>query len=165
MPSNFLYPVYAVPTVNFLEALAAASSTFTPPFVGTAMNNLAGVPPIGSRRFLIRAIAYVCAQQVGLEFDFFGSAAGLTNLIGADTFIARYQFASVNGQQFNGAGVYRFYVDGLSIPYYDIDVANSVTPPTLHTAVQNVDTVAKSGGAPGAVNATFWIEPMLGTQG
>ena len=160
MPSNFLFPVVSSPTVNFLEALGAASASFTPPFVGTAMNNLAGVPPIGSRRFFIRVIEYLCVQQVGLEFDFWGSAAGLTNAIATDTFISRYQFASVNGQQFNNTGLFRYYIDGLAIPYYDLDTANSTTPPTLHVAAQNVDTVAKSAGAPGAVNATFWLEPM-----
>ena len=165
MSSNFLFPVVSLPTVNFTEALLAAATTFTPPFVGTALNNIPGVPPIGSRRFLIRAIEYLCVQQVGLEFDFWGSATGLTNAIATDTFISRYQFASVNGVQFNGTGLYRFYVDGLSIPYLDLDTINSVTPPSLHVAVQNVDTIAKSANAAGAIAVTFWLEPQFGSQG
>jgi hypothetical protein len=165
MPSNFLYPVYSKGTVNFLEALAAAASSFTPPFVGSAMNNLAGVPPIGSRRFLIRSIMYLAMQNVGLEFDFWGSAAGLTANVDTDTFIARYQFASANGAQFNGAGLYRYYVDGLAIPYFDIDSANSLSSPTLHVSVQNTDTVAKSANAAGAIACTFMLEPNLGMQG
>lgn len=165
MASNFLFPVASKGTVNFLEALAATGSTFTPPFVGTAINNLAGVPPSGSRRFLIRAIEYLAMEAVGLEFDFFGSSVGPTANVDTDNFIARYQFASANGVQYAGAGLYRFYVDGLAIPYYDLDTANSVTPPTLHVGVQNVDTVAKSAGAPGAIACTFWLEPNLGVQG
>jgi hypothetical protein len=164
MPQSFLYPVNALPTVNFLEALGAAAGFNTPPFVGTAMNNIPGVPAIASRRFLIRAIEYLCVQQVGLEFDFFNSATGLTNVIGTDGFISRFQFATVQGQQFNsvalGGGLFRFYIDGLAIPYVDLDTINTVNPPTLHVAAQNVDTVAKSAGAGGAVNATFWLEPM-----
>lgn len=165
MPSNFLFPVYSVATVNFLEALAAAAMSFTPPFVGSAINNLPGVPPSGSRRFLIRAIEYLAVQNVGLEFDFFGSSVGPTLDPATDTFIARYQFASANGVQYNGAGLYRYYVDGLAIPYFDLDTANSVTPPTLHVGVQNIDTVAKSADVPGAIACTFWLEPNLGVQG
>lgn len=162
---NFRFPVYAVPTVNFLEALAAASGSLTPPFTGSAINNLAGVPPIGSRRFLIRAIEYLAKENVGLEFDFFGSAAGPTTDPATDTFIGRYQFASANGVQYNSAGLYRYYVDGLAIPYLDLDTANSTTPPTLHVGVQNADTVAKSADVAGAISVTFWLEPMLGSQG
>lgn len=164
MPTNFLFPVYSKPTVNFLEALAAASAAFTPPFIGTAINNLAGVPPIGSRRFLIRAIELLATENVGLEFDFFGSAVGPTT-IDADTFIGKYQFAVANGAQYNSAGLYRYYADGLAIPYFDVDTANSTTPPTLHVGVQNCDLVAKTGDAAGAIAVTIWLEPHLGVQG
>lgn len=165
MPSNFLFPVYSKGTVNFLEALIAASASFTPPFVASAINNLAGVPPVGSRRFLIRAIEYLAKENVGLEFDFFGSSTGPTTDVDTDTFIARYQFASSNGVQYNGAGLYRYYVDGLAIPYFDLDTANSVTPPTLHLGIQNIDTTAKSADAAGAIAVTLWLEPNLGMQG
>jgi hypothetical protein len=161
MSNTFLHPVQSNPTTQFIEALAAAGSTFTPPFVGSALYNLPGLPPVNSRRYLIRAIEYLCVQDVGLEFDFWNSASGLTNAIATDAFISRFQFGAVNGAQFNGAGLFRFYVDGLAIPYFDADsVLSTTVVPTLHVAVQNVDTVAKSAGAPGAVNATFWLEPM-----
>lgn len=159
MENTLLYPVTSRPTVNFLEALAAAAGgTFTPPFVGSAINNLYGVPPIGSRRFLIRAIEYEALQSIGLEFDFFYSSTG--------GFIARYQFASVNGAQYNGAGNYLYYVDGLAIPYCDRDSINSATvAPTLHVGVQNIDTVAKSAAELGPFTVTFWLEPMAAVQG
>lgn len=155
--TSFLFPVPSIPTVNFLEALAAASATLTPPFAGTTIDNINGVPPIGSRRFLIRAIGYTAVQQVGLEFDFFSSSGG--------GFLGRYQFTSVNGVQYNGAGLFNYYVDGLALPYFDLDTINTVNSPTLHVGAQNVDTVAKSAGAPGAITATFWLEPQAGVQG
>lgn len=158
MSNDFLYAVSSKPTVHFLDALAAAGTSFTPPFVATAINNIPGVPPIGSRRFLIRAIEYLSVQNVGLEFDFFGSAAGLTNVIATDTFISRYQFASANGVQVGGAGLYRSYVDGLAIPWFDADTINTPTPPSLHVLAQNCDTVAKLGDAAGAIAVTFWLQ-------
>lgn len=162
MSNTFLFPVTSRPTVDFLDALAAAGSSLTPPFAGGPINTLKGLPPINARRFLVRAIEYLAVENVGLEFDFFGSAAGLTDVIGTDTFISRFQFASVNGAQFNATGLYRYYVDGLAIPVLDLDSINTTTPPALHVAVQNVDTVAKTVDAAGAVKVTIWVEPMQG---
>lgn len=153
-----LYPVKSVGTINFLEVLAAAAGFSTPPFAGTAINNLNGLPPIYSRRFLIRAIAYTCVQQVGLEFDFYGDAL-------ATAFLSRVQFAAVNGQKFNNAGLFNFYMDGLAIPYFDLDTANSQNPPQIHVGVQNIDTVAKGAGVAGAIVATIYAEPMQMIQG
>lgn len=156
--TSFLFPVQSVGTVNFLPALAAAAGTFTPPFAGTAINTINGVPPIGSRRFLIRAISWTAVENIGLEFDFYSRAAG-------GVFLGRYQFASVNGVQLNGAGLFNYYVDGLALPYFDDDTINTINPPTLHVAAQNIDTVAKSANAAGAVVAIFWLEPQAGVQG
>jgi hypothetical protein len=166
MPQSILYPVSSRPTLDFVDALAAASAFSTGPFVGGPIYNIPGVPPIGSRRFLIRAIEYLCVQQVGLEFNFFGSAVGLTDVVATDTFVSRFQFGKANGVQFNKVNVanplWRFYNDGLAVPYVDLDSVNSQTSPTLHVAVENVDTVAKSAGAAGAVAATFYLEATQG---
>lgn len=156
--TSFLFPVQSIGTVNFLEALAAASAFGTPPFAGTVINNINGVPPIGSRRFLIRAIGWTAVENIGLEFDFFSRAAG-------GQFLGRFQFASVNGAKYNNAGLFNYYIDGLAIPYFDEDTINTVNPPTLHVGAQNIDTVAKSAGVPGQVVAIFWLEPQAGAQG
>jgi len=158
MSATQLYPVISVPGTNFTEVLAGASAFGTAPFVGTAINKLYGVPPIQARRFLIRAIGYTCVVGAGLEFDFFADAAGTK-------FLSRFQFAAANGAQYNAAGLFNYYVDGLAIPYYDLDTINTVNPPTLHVGVQNVDTVAKPAGAAGAIVATFYLEPMMMVQG
>lgn len=160
-----LFPVRSDPTVNFLPALAAAGGTLTPPFTGGAINNLYGLPSWGSRWCLVRAISYVAVENIGLEFDFWAKAAGNTGVIGTQAFLSRYQFTKANGVQFNGAGLYNYYVDGLAIPYLDLDTVGSLNPPTLHVAIQNVDTVAKSANAAGAVACTFWVEPMTAVQG
>ena len=126
----------------------------TPPYAGSAITNLPGLPPSGSRRFLIRAIAFTAVQNVGLEFDFFSGASG--------SFLSRYQFGKTDGVQLNGSGLYNYYVDGLAIPYVDLDTVSGTlpAPPTLHLALQNCDTVAKSADASGAVTITIWVEPQ-----
>ena len=100
-----LITVRSIATVHFLDALTAASGSLTPPFTSTPVNNLAFPPSIVGNRYLIRAIEYLAAQNVGLEFDFFSTAAGLTNVIATDTFISRYQFTSSNGVQNAGTGL------------------------------------------------------------
>jgi hypothetical protein len=165
MTYSMLFPIYSAPTTAFTEALAAASATLTPPYASSAIYSLPGVPPAGSRRFLIRSILYLAVEQVGLEFDFWGRAVGNTAVLTTDAFIARYQFVSANLAQVAGTGFWRGYVDQLAIPYFDADSANSQTPPTLHVSLSNVDTVAKSADAAGAIRCTFQLEPMMAVQG
>lgn len=161
MPNSFVHPAQSNPATMFVEALAAASATFVPPFAGSAIYNIGLPKASGSGRWFIRAIQYLCVQQVGLEWDFWSSATGLTNVIGTDAFVARWQFASNNGQLFNNTGLFRYYIDGLAIPYFDADSQlNAGVNPALHVACQNVDTVAKGAAGAGAVNATFWMEPQ-----
>lgn len=155
---HFLYPVIAVGTINFLEALAQNA-------VG-AMNNLYGLPRQGSQRFFIRAIECATMENFGPEFNFFGSAAGFTTNPDTDTFIARYGFVDAMGERMGGAGLYRYYVDGLAIPYFDLDAANSAEiNPLLHVKLQNISATGKSANAAGAIAATFWVSPMQTVQG
>lgn len=149
-----LYPITSRPTVDFTAALAAASGSLAPPFTGSAITTLVGLPPWGSRRFVIRALSYTAVQNLGLAFAFFSAAAG-----GA-SFLSRYQFTKADAVQQNSTGLYTAYIDGLAIPYMDADTSGTTDPPTLHLALQNVDTVAKSSGSGGAVVVTVWLEPM-----
>lgn len=165
MSDHYLFPVQSVPVLNFTEGLLGAANTFQAPFVGGPINNLGGVPPLNGRRYFIRGIEYTAMENVGLEFDFWATATGLTADPATDTFLGRYQFASANGVQFNGTGLWRYMAWDLGLPYFDLDTLNTVTPPTLHVAVQNVDTVAKSAGVPGAIAVTFWLAPMQTVQG
>ncbi len=160
MSNSFLFPVQSRPTVDFLAALGAASAPFTPPFVGGTVQNLPGLPPVNSRRWILRVIEYLASSDFGLEFDFFATAAGLTASAATDTFVSRYQFAAANGVQFNGTGPFRFYSDGLAIPIVDLDSVNTVNPPLLHVAAQNIDTVAKAASPTDILQVTFWVEPM-----
>jgi hypothetical protein len=160
-----LFPVYTNPLVNFRQALGAAAATFTPPFVGTVIEDLPGVPPGRSGWFLIRAISYLAVENIGLEFDFWATALGMSGVVTTETFLSRYQFASANGAQFAGLGPFHYYVDGLAIPYIDQDHVGSTAPRTLHVSVQNIDTVAKSANNAGMFKATFWLEPMDAIQG
>lgn len=151
--TNFVHPVVSVGTVNFLEALAVAGDT-------TALNALPGVPPVNSRRFFIRQVAVQAMENIGMTFLFFASAANPTLNVDTDRFIASLGFVAGQGIRNDGAGLWRYYMDGLSVPYYMDGSGNSITPATLNVVLRLQGATAKSAGAPGAIRATFWLEAM-----
>lgn len=150
--NDFVYPVTSVATVNFLEALAQNAAS--------AMNILYGVPPIFSRRYLIRAINVLTREAYGPELNMFATAAGNTTDPATNTFISRWGFISANAERIGGTGLYNYYVDGLAIPYYDLDTVNTENPPSLHVILQNLSATAKSANDTGATKVTVWLQPM-----
>jgi len=153
--NNFYFPVVAVGTINFLEALATGATT--------PINAIPGVPPVGSRRHYIRAISVLAVEQIGPTFLFFSSVPGQpTTNVDTDGFISAFGFVDGMAQQMGGSGLWRYYVDGLQIPYYAAGSGNTLAPPTLNVALTNTSATAKSAGAPGALSATFWLQPMSG---
>jgi len=152
MSNSFLYPVKSNPATQFVQALAKGAAT--------PMNLVLGVPAIAARRFLIRAIEVLAMENFGPEVNYFATAAGLTASPATDTFLARFGFLSAMGEQLGGAGLWRYYVDGLAIPHYDLDTIATLNPPALHIVLQNIDATAKSADAAGATAVTTWLEPM-----
>lgn len=165
MSNSTLFAITSNPLTQFTEALAAAAVAGTPPFVGSALYNLPGVPNKGGGRFLIRAVRLITVENFGPEVNFFSSGIaqpGATPLL--DAFEAKVQFFGVQGEQIGGAGLFRYYIDGLAIPFGDADSINNTTViPALHVILQNIDVIAKQvvvGAAlPGQAKLTVWIEP------
>lgn len=156
---SFLYPVPSNPDVNFRDALAASGANGAPPYHATAMNIVRGVPPIASRRYVIRQILVVAKENFGPELNFFSSAAPLGNDVAADSFLGRWGFSSSMGEQIGGSGLWRYFIAGLAIPYVDNDTIGTQDPPNLNMIMQNIDVTAKSAGDNGAVAVTVWLTP------
>jgi hypothetical protein len=156
-----LAPVTSREATNFTEALAGAAAGPMPPYHATAMNNLTGLPQANSRRWVITAIQVVTKENWGPEVNFFSRAAALGADPQADSFLGRFGFLSAMGEQINGTGLYRYYIDGLAIPYIDQDWNNdSSSTAKLHVILQNIDTTAKSADAPGYSVLTVWVRPQ-----
>ena len=150
--NTMLFPVQSLKGSNFTEGLAQ--------WAASAMNNLPGLPIAGPRRYLIRALKILTMENFGPELNFFASAAGFTTDPATDYALARFGFVSSMGEQLGGSGLWRYYVDGLAIPYVDLDTVNTNNAPTLHAILQNISGTAKTAGAPGAIMLTVWVEPM-----
>lgn len=151
--NQLLFPVFAKGATNFREGLAVAGEA-------TPVNALYGVPPVNSRRFLIRAVSVLAMEHIGMTFLFFASQAAPTADVDTDRFISSLGFTIGQGIQYDGAGLWRYYIDGMAVPYYMDGSGNSQNPPTLNVALQLQGATAKTAGDPGEVSAVFWLEPL-----
>lgn len=149
MPNSMLFRVPSNEGSNFTEALAQNQAS--------AMNNLAGLPR-GGPGYLIRAISVVTKQNFGPQFNFFSSATALTADPATDAFVSRWGFTASMAQQIAGSALWRYYIDGLAIPYVDLDTINNQNPPALHVILVNTEVTAKSAAAAGAIQCAFHIE-------
>jgi len=157
MSQDFLYPVVSVPATNFTEALTTGQAS--------AMNNLYGVPPILSRRFLIKVIEITTKENYAPQLQFFAAAAGVTTDPATDQFLGLWGFAQTDAVRIAGAGLYRYWTTlDEGIPYYDNDWlgAANLNPPTLHCLLQNTGATSKSAGSSGSTKVTCWLQAMMG---
>lgn len=153
MTNNFYHPVVSVGTVNFLEGLATNAVT--------AVNALPGCPPVNSRRYFIRAISVLAVEQIGPTFLFYSSLTGQpTVAVDTNNFIGHFGFVDGMAVRLAGAGLFYYYVDGLQLPYFTETSGSVIGPPALNVALLNTSATAKTAGAPGAVRARFWLQPM-----
>ena len=81
----------------------------------------------------------------------------------------RYRFYASDGTQVAGAGSYMYYIDGMDIPYHDLDSANAQLQPTMNGSLNNLapyinivlinrNAAAKSAGAAGALSMRLSLE-------
>lgn len=150
--SSYLFPVQSDPAVNFLEGLTQ--------YQATPINTLYGVQPIFSRRYLIRAITITTKENYGPQLNFFSTGDGDVTDPADNTFISRWGFLNVSGQQVGATGLWQYYVDGLAIPYYDAYNINDQTGQNLYVSLENTSTTAKSAADTGATKVVVWMEAM-----
>lgn len=147
-----LLPVISRATTDFLTGLAQNAAT--------PLNNIPGLPSRGAQRYTIRAISVSTKENFGPQFNFFNSASGYTTGVASDGFLGVWGFTSAMGAQLAATGLWRYYIDGLEIPYQDNDANALDVKPTVHVVLENISATAKSATANGAVEATFWLEPQ-----
>ena len=150
MSTNFVYSVPSAEATNFTEALVTNANS--------AMNNLPGLPNAGSGYWFIRAIMALATENYGPSFTFFGSKNGFTLDPATDFQAGVFAFSSAMGVQVGGSGLWRYYVDGLAIPYIDLDQIGTVNPPNLHVILGNISATGKSAYPAGKTQVTFWLE-------
>ena len=118
----------------------------------------------GNARSRIKALTIISDQQLAWEVNFFARNTYMTLQADIDLvfFLGRFAFQAGDGTQIAGAGPFLYYVDGLDIPYLDLDGA---TPPAhvgqIHVGLVNRSATAKNAGATGEIVLEITVEPTL----
>ncbi len=74
-----------------------------------------------------------------------------------DSFIGLWAFIAGDGLRIAGAGLYRYYIAGLSIPYQDSDDSGE-----LHISIVNRSAAAKTADAVGELEIELGMEDTVG---
>jgi len=159
MISAFQRPILSDPATQFIEALAQDAIS----------DNYDLRCQERQHSFFIRAITIVAVQNLAYELWLFRSATNFTAAVGTDKFIGVWQFAALTAGQpgftVGGGSLFRYYIDGLMVPYWDEDFGQSDGTPQgnqrgrnafIHARLVNRSATGKNAGATGAVQLTFW---------
>lgn len=106
---------------------------------------------------VIRSIRVLSLEDLQWEFWFFNRNTYDAS-VDPDTngFVGSWWFG-VSGRRIGAAGLYHYYIDGLMIPYQDLDMTSR-----LHVALINRSAASKTAGNAGAIQVRFGLEMTLG---
>jgi hypothetical protein len=122
--------------------------------IGQVDGSVAGGNTVKSR---VRAITILSVQNLAWEVILWGKDTYNTGAIEAQFPLGQWAFATGDGTQIAGTGLYLYHVDGLDIPYVDLDASGEV-----HLMLVNRSAGAKSADAAGAILVQLQLEPCLG---
>jgi len=143
------------------------SSVNGPHFIGALAQNASRqedltLPPSigGSRvsRARVRQISVWSTQNLDWELGFYGKHDAKSADPNLDTFKGRWQFVAADGVQDDGAGLYRYHINGLDFLYVDDDRTG-----ILHLVLVNRSAAGKTTyGAGSHFRVEVGLEPSLG---
>jgi hypothetical protein len=111
--------------------------------------NLIGLPANSVR---IKSVALLSDQRLAWEVQLYSRDTFGNVDADLDTFLESIPFGVSDGQQVAGAGLFKYAMTGLDIPYEDLDATTE-----LHVAL-GTRAGAKNAGAAGEVVVVFGIE-------
>lgn len=137
-----LLKIATVSTVDFTGSLAQnalATAILTPQ---------AGIAAGGGSRFVLRAIEVTSVENLDWELWLWGKPGVNADVIDSEGWMGYWSFAASNAVQIAGAGRYYYYIDGLGIPYHNLE-----SPPTgkVYLGLVNRSAAGKTAGAGGAI--------------
>lgn len=123
-----------------------------------------------------RGLTIMSAQNLDWEVFLFKTSNAYTPKVGVvDTIqlAGKYRFFASDAVQIGGTGPYYYYIDGMDIPYHDLDSANAQqqpnpnvaplgNPPYINIVLVNRNAVSKSAGADGYVQLRLAMEATNG---
>ena len=150
MPS----PIYRIVTDSASEFTGAIAQNameteaFAIPQAGlVGMNGQVELTAVG--------LAIVSKENLSWELNFWADSNFDEATPNADKYLGRYGFVAGDGVQVAGAGLWRYYIDGLELPLWDLDKDGK-----LFLGLVNRSAAAKTAGVNGAVNVTIFVKEM-----
>lgn len=144
-------------------ATTSAASQFRSALAQNAGENLSldlaaqKLATVGQRvDVLIKSIQIISTEDLQWELWFWGRNTFNTADPDTNTFRGKWWFA-VSGSRIAASGLYIYYVDGLLIPYQDLDQTTK-----LHMTLVNRSAAAKSADAAGALRVQLGLEITQG---
>lgn len=144
-----------------LHALTSTPAHFTGALESHGMSDVASIafPAGGTQRWYIRAVSIASVSPIIPALYFLAAPAPLGKDPFEDRVLGVTVFSEEDRQQV-GDGLYRYYKDGLAIPYTNINTPLEDKPSALHLGLVNAGKVRKEAGEKGSIAITVWVEPM-----
>ena len=144
--------------------VVVASTVAASQFTGTLAQNAAAFLSLDLASFgvgqrvdaIIQAIQILSMENLSWEVWFFRTNAQDPADADVNRFTGYWAFGTT-AVQIGGAGLFHYYIDGLSIPYQDEQQTSK-----LHLALINRSAAGKSAGANGAIRVQVTLAPTLG---
>lgn len=162
MQAGVLYPLVTTDGVHFTGALAQNAS------LQEDLDLPAAVGAGGSGRCRIRSAIFWSSQNLDWEFQVYSKYNATSADPNQDSFCGRWAWIAGDGSQIGGAGLWRYYIDGLDILYQDEDFEGSGLPPNppgmakIHLLLVNRNATAKFAYGFGNVRLRLNLEPVFG---
>jgi hypothetical protein len=109
----------------------------------------------GNALTVIKSLQIVSVQNLAWELWVYKQAAGQQSDPQSDQFAGFWSFAATDGKQIAGAGLFYYYIDGLEVPYRDLDFKGK-----LHMILVNRSVTSKNAGATGNIVVQVGMQPM-----
>lgn len=145
-----LYPITSVAASQYTDALVTNAVEAENLVLASALQGVNG-----NAQNILYGVTINSVENLAWEVQFWAKDTFQTTNPDTDFFLARWQFSASDGVRDAGTGLYRYYIDGLQIPYQDLDNTGE-----LHMILVNRSAAAKTAGAGGAVRIIIWAGPM-----
>ena len=162
MQAGQLFPLSTTDGVQFTEALIQNAVEQE----DLALPGAVGGGGVGRCR--IRSAVFWSSQNLDWEFQVYGSVQTVSGDPNLDTYRGRWSWVAADAVRNGGAGLYKYYIDGLDICYEDEDYEGSGLPPLpagvakIHLLLVNRSAAAKLVYPAGNARLRLMIEPTHG---
>lgn len=158
--ASFQYGFATDPSAQFRGALTTGSGADLDLVLPSSLKGING-----NARAQLRSLTIISIQNLAWELWLWGSTTHTTLTAGVTSagsnVIGRWTFAATDAVQDNNTGDFVYYIDGLDVPYVDLDNSGK-----LHLTLINRSVTSKLANDAGAIQVRGRLDqPLVGSGG